>query len=311
MKTVLHIGAHRTGTTTFQSYLSRQKTPLLAQGVASWGPTITRKGLFSGISQPTPATRNSAMGRARGRLALRREKIKWEQGVHTLVVSEENIMGSMARNLRRARLYDDVGERVARFVAAFGDRVDHVVLSIRSLDHYWASVASHCVARGHAVPDRARLSQIAASRRSWRDVITDISCAAPDAHIEVLPFERFAGRPDALMAAILQNPAPRDTGKNWLNRRPDLPTLRRALSDRGEVAETLRGSDNRWTPFTPAEVADLRETYADDMFWLISGAGGLATVTEDLDRTEAEWPTGSLTRGQPDDKQERRMAQPR
>ncbi|WP_299687660.1 hypothetical protein [uncultured Tateyamaria sp.] len=311
MKTVLHIGAHRTGTTTFQTYLSRNRTALQAQGIACWGPWITRKGLFAGIQQPTPMARRSAMGRARGRLALRRHMVQQDLGAQTLVVSEENIMGSMVRNLRHGKLYDDVGERLARFIAAFDGDVHTVVVGIRALDHYWASLAAHSVVRGYSVPDRDCLSHICAARRTWRDVISDIACAAPDARIQVLPFERFAGQPDAQLSAILGRRAPQDAVSDWRNRRPNLAQLRAVLAERGERPDMLNGPGERWNPFFRAEVSALREAYADDMFWLTAGASGLATLTEDLDRTEAEWPVDPLTRGHYDDIKERRMAQPR
>ena len=311
MKTILHIGAHRTGTTTFQSYLQRNRAILQGQGIACWGPWITRKGLFAGVAQPTPTARRSAMGRARGRLALRRQKIKWDLGARTLVVSDENIMGTMARNMRQQNLYDDVGERVARFVAAFDGDVQEIVVSIRALDHYWSSVAAYHVARGHSVPDRAILSRISRARRTWRDVISDVACAAPLARIQVLPFERFTGQPDAQLAAIMGRTAPQDTALEWRNRRPSIAQLRTVLSERGDHPGQVNGPGDRWSPLLRAEASALREAYADDMFWLTAGAGGLATLTEDLDRTEAEWPNDPLTRGQHDDFKERRMAQPR
>ncbi len=53
MRLILHIGAHRTGTTSFQSYMRRHSAELSDAGIGFWGPVRTRKGLFSGI-QPTP-----------------------------------------------------------------------------------------------------------------------------------------------------------------------------------------------------------------------------------------------------------------
>ena len=90
-----------------------------------------------------------------------------------------------------------------------------------------------------------------------------------------------------------------------------LAHVREVVQPLSGVADILRGPGDRWSPFLHAEVAALRETYADDMFWLTAGASGLATLTEDLDRTEAEWPTGPLTKGQGNDIKQRRMAHPR
>ena len=57
MEIVLHIGAHRTATTSFQAYMRGNAPGLVQGGVAFWGPLRTRNGLFSGLwapVQPSP-----------------------------------------------------------------------------------------------------------------------------------------------------------------------------------------------------------------------------------------------------------------
>ena len=49
MDVILHIGVHRTATTTFQAYLRERSDMLADQGLAFWGPRRTRNGLFHGI----------------------------------------------------------------------------------------------------------------------------------------------------------------------------------------------------------------------------------------------------------------------
>ena len=66
-------------------------------------------------------------------------------------------------------------------------------------------------------------------------------------------------------------------------------------------------------PFDAAQAAALRETYADDLFWLKAGADGLATLTED---PEPERPASKLAsrlkeRGRPHDRPARRLAETR
>ena len=311
MKVILHIGAHRTATSSLQSYIRRNLPALHGAGVGFWGPLRTRKGLFAGI-QPTVVQGRDAPRRARGRIALQLDKAT-RCGVHTLLVSDENMMGSVRRNMRTARLYPDVGERLSRYFTAFDQRIDKVVMSVRGLDHYWASAISYGVARGHPVPDAQHRARIAHGARTWRDVICDVACAMPDTQIEVIPFERAAGRPDAVLAACIGHHTPRDTTSEWLNRGPSAARLRRMLQDRGAPATPVPEHPGRWIPFDTTGRAALREAYADDMHWLLAGAGGLATLTEDLDQTRAghTLPNGSLTQGREHDFQERRMAQPR
>lgn len=310
MKVILHIGAHRTGTMSFQSYIRRHSKELRDDGLGFWGPMRTRKGLFAGV-QPTPGFGRTAARRARGRILLNLKKAQ-AQGVETLFVSDENMMGSVRMNLRKSRLYPDIGERLARYIWAFDQRIDKIVLSVRALDHFWASSLAYGVGRGHAVPDAARCLGIARQPRTWRDVVSDVSCAAPLAQIEVIPFEMSADRPDLMLTAATGHAAPRDAAPEWLNRAPTAAQLRDVLAERGEDIDAVPDTDGRWNPFDTNARAALREAYADDMHWLISGANGLATLTEELDQTRAgkTLPLGPYKRGLGHDIEERRMAQP-
>ncbi|MFL4472002.1 hypothetical protein ACERZ8_19750 [Tateyamaria armeniaca] len=311
MKVILHIGAHRTATTSFQSYVRRHAGDLREDGVGFWGPARTRKGLFAGI-QPTPGFGLEAARRARGRLLLQMKKAQ-TNGVQTLLVSDENMMGSVRLNLRKGRLYPDIGERMSRYVCAFDQRIDKIVMSVRGLDHYWASAIAYGVGRGHALPDADRCAAVAQGARTWRDVVADVSCAAPLAQIEVIPFEVSVGRPDLMLSACTGHAAPRDNAPEWLNRAPNAAQLHALLTERGEDAGAVPNRPARWSPFDRAGHAALREAYADDMHWLVAGADGLATLTEELDQTRAGKtpPHGPHHRGQGHDIEERRMAQPR
>lgn len=310
MKVILHIGAHRTGTTTFQDYLRRNADPLKGQGLVSWGPERTRKGLFAGI-QPGPGVGRNAARHARGRIGLRLEQAA-RSGAKTVLISDENMMGSVRRNLRNRSLYADVGERLSRLICAFDGNVDAVVMTVRGLDHYWASAVAYGVARGHGMPDPADLTRIAACRRTWLDVVSDVACAASGAQIRVLPFERFGGRPDAMVRALTGADAMPDAAPKWLNRAPNCRDLRAILDERGSDAAVVPHGTDRYQPFDRPAIAALREAYADDMHWLIAGANGLATLTEDPDRARAGQtpPFGPSPRGHGHDQRQRRMAQP-
>ncbi|MEP5631929.1 MAG: hypothetical protein ABJP79_08610 [Tateyamaria sp.] len=311
MKVILHIGAHRTGTTSLQAYMRRNADELGDLGVGFWGPKHTRKGLFSGI-QPMQGQGLNAARRARGRIMLQLEKAA-QNGVKTLLVSDENLMGSVRSNLRTGQLYPDVGARLARYICGFDGAVDKVVMSVRSLDRYWSSAIAFGVGRGHKLPTPRRRNAIAGDTRSWRDVIADVSCAAPKSKIEVIPFEVTAGRVDSLAAVCVEHGVPRDGAREWLNRAPDAADLCNLLIQRGDDAGDVPDVQERWNPFDPAACAAMRETYADDMHWLVAGANGLATLTEKLDPTRVRQtlPHGLRNRGQGHDKQERRVAHPR
>lgn len=312
MDVTLHIGAHRTGTTTFQSLIRQQVTALHGRSVGVWGPERTRKSVFPGLFQNStaPRKRNPAL-RAQGRARMLVARAAHE-GLAHLLVSDENMLGSCMHNIRMGALYPAAGERMARVAAAFGGRVHRIVLCVRAQDLWWRSAMAMTVERGHPVPSSARCAAICDNTRSWRDVIADIACAVPNAEIIVAPAESFAGQPQRVLAAALDMPdlaatpfkAPR------LNPSLALPALRQRIEAQGGDASTLPQEDGTWQPFSPDQRARLAEYYADDMHWLIAGADGLAKLTEDTLRSKsaAQPSSGQMTEGQGYDDRQGQMA---
>lgn len=281
MEITLHLGAHRCASTTFQSYVRKHAPALSEQGVSFWGPLRTRKGLFNGLF-PAPGEVNGAKQRkrARGRVRLRAAQAR-ANGTKHLLVSDENMIGSTRQAIRARKLYPAIGERMARMSDAFDGQIDRLVLTVRGHDLWWASACAFAVGRGHSVPDPCALQRMVDTPRGWRDVITDLACAVPNAQIIVQPFETHMGRPDRSLAMATGIEAPRDTDGLWLNKAPDIARLRHLLHERGGDADQLPDQQGRWQPFTAAQLAQLQERYLDDLFWLEAGADGLATYQDD------------------------------
>lgn len=278
------------------------------KGIGFWGPRRTRNGLLHGIL-PTPSLgRNRDLTRrAQGRLKMNLNQSA-ARGVSQLVISDENLIGSVRANLRMCGLYSGVGERMARYGDAFGGAVTSIALNIRSLENYWTSALTYAVARGHRVPQPLQLQALAESPRTWRDVITDIACAMPGVEIKVLPFETFGGRPELQLALLNGCAAPKTYARVRLNASLRLEDLKAHLFD--SAAADLPAGEGRWRPFDAGQTAMLRENYADDLMWLAAGADGLAQLVEDPEQQAAgaNLPQKELTRGRPDDKQDRRLA---
>lgn len=285
MDIVLHLGAHRTGTTTFQAYLKDNCDRLDQAGIAVWRPCHTRKGLFDGLipNAMNRAWRKDMQRRAEGRVNMRLTD-QASEGYHTVLISDENMLGSVQGNIRDSELYPAAGERMSRFLRAFGGHVHRVVLSVRSLDTFWASSLSHSIERGYHVASSRRINDLASAPRSWRHVILDVACALPEAKIQVMPFESNLVDPRAVLRAALNGDLPTDIGQDmqhWINRSLTVPELRKILTDRDQNPDQLPDVEGVWQPFTHSQKTALQEAYADDLFWLAQGADGLATLTED------------------------------
>ncbi|WP_339772350.1 hypothetical protein [uncultured Pseudosulfitobacter sp.] len=309
MDVILHLGAHRTATASFRDALRRNGDALKQAGVGVWGPCRMGRGLLAGIlPQPgTDAPRAARRATGRMRLALRQTAAT---GVATLIISDETMIGAVRTNIRARSLYPDIGLRMARVAQTFDGRISRVVLNIRAQDLWWSSAIACDVARGATMPDYQALNTIAQSRRSWRDVITDLACALPQADLRILPFERFAGRSDAILNAGAGCIAPLPAQGQRLNRAPDAASLRGILAERGTAHTIPDGATGRWTPFTPDQSAHLRAAYASDLAWLAAGAEGLATLTQDPGRTRAgqTLPCAPQKEGQDHDRQKGRLA---
>lgn len=274
---VLHMGAHRSGTTALQTWLGANTAALAAQGIAVWGPDLTRAGLFAGlIRRPCHVTDDDRELAAQASDLIRQEIDRLRESGHTcLIVTEENMIGTMRNNITERRLYPDAKERLRRIDVAFGGAVTHMALGIRCYDTLWASAVSFSVARGHGVPSPDAINALVGQPRGWRDVIRSSQAAVPDRPVTVWPFESFAGAAPAQLAAMVGRPITglgADTGRR--NRSPNADRLRRLLAERGDFAGAaiVGGAQTRWMPFTETQRAMMALRYEEDLAWLRSGS---------------------------------------
>ncbi|PHQ80274.1 MAG: hypothetical protein COB65_11505 [Thalassobium sp.] len=287
MDVLLHIGAHRTGTTTFQCFLQRNQTPLWEAGVAVWTPERTRNGLMAGlVRRPQDITEQVERTGTRSCGVMRVEIARTRAlGMHQLIVSEENMIGAMRNNLREGLLYPLLNERLMRFRAAFADSCSRIAIGIRSYDTLWASQLAFALTQGQAAPDRADLDRLVTQPRTWRKIIREVAGVFPKAEIVVWPFERLVGQPDRQLQILtggvrVTNPM---TGQNdWQNPSPQPAALREILAMRGDKdgAAQMPSATGRWMPFDDDQKEILRAQYQIDLAWLRQGAEGLARFVD-------------------------------
>lgn len=261
--------------------LDQNAGALRAAGVVAWTPDRTRAGLFSGLIQrpediTEPVERRGQ--RSAGLIGVELGRLR-AAGMRRLVVSEENMLGTIGNNLRERCLYPLADERLLRFAGAFG-AARRVGIAVRSYDQYWASALAYAVARGRRMPSAGELARLVAQPRRWRDVIADAARVFPRAEILVWSFERHGARPDAVLTALTDNaPLAVPAGaRRWAHASPRRDRLRHLLRDRGDMAALamVPHGDGRWMPFDADQQEAMSNDYAADIDWLIGGAGGLA-----------------------------------
>jgi hypothetical protein len=305
MDIILHVGAHRSATTTLQRMMGQSGPALNAAGVGYWGPKRTRSGLFSGLIGQDDAVLPWQAGRAEARI---RAQIARERrlGRTALFVSEENMLGSMREVLEHGVLYPGTGARLARFARGMDGHRITVALCLRSYEAWWRSALAFRLTRGGPLPSRGYSARLVAQSRRWRDVISDIAMALPDAAIRVWPHESLSAWPDAVAQTLLSRPLDLSGATARLNTGDTLDRMRHYIADIGLHPGLIRAENGRFEPFDQDQRAQLRAHYAEDLAWLAAGAGGKATFLDRPGR-KISGPAGP-ERGRPDDTNHRRLA---
>lgn len=283
MDVILHVGAHRTATSSFQAHLAHNRPGMADRGTVYWGPRITRGGLFAGIIGGVDAILPWQVRRATGRVGLRLQGVV-ASGASRLIVSDENMMGSMRGTLDEGMLYPDAGPRVAAHAAAFAPHRLRIALGVRDYAQWWSSALAFRAIRGGPVPSHAFRRQVVGQSRRWRHVIEDVARAVPSAQITVYTFEAMALDPSALLRGISGIETPPAMGEAR-NRRPRPEAVRKVFEDCCVPTPDLVGPLGDFMPFTPDEYQALCAQYDEDRAWLAAGADGLANYLDGSDNT--------------------------
>ncbi len=313
----LHLGAHRTGTTGLQVLLNDQRPALRRSGVAFWGPHRTRSGLLAGlIKDPSTLTNRDAKLGQRSCGRLRMEASRMEQnGAQQLVISEENLIGTMAQNLGATRLYGQLSDRLARFAPAFEGRALRIGLAIRAYDVHWASQLAFRVKMGASLPSVADLDRLVTQPRRWRNVIADVEAIFPNAQIIVWPFESWVSNPRRLVTHFLGRDIAFGTMSkpHKSNASATAAELSEIAAERGDLDSALRlstaGIGARYMPFDAAQAGKLQDDYLADIAWLEAGVNS-SRVTY-LDPTEGTFGGANMTEGSHHDQETRSVGSAR
>ena len=305
MEVILHIGAHRTGTTALQAWMLQNADALAASGTAYWGPDRTRAGLFSGlIKRPdlvTPQDGQNA-GRIRMAIAMELDRLS-DQGMKRLIISEENVIGAMPQCVDMLTLYPDMAGRIERVARAIGPQLRRVAVSIRRYDMWWASVLAVTVARGACVPDARALARLAGHPRGWRQVIggawhtlgLPISVWSHEGMGSDHRAQLLAMTPRASLPSGLYEPGRCDNGA------PRIGDLRPRLVAAGQRA--WPDDQARWMPFDGAQRAAMTAHYLEDLAWLRSAPSGIDWLDVSARKTGANPGAATEEEGQHHDRQ--------
>ena len=308
MEICLHLGAHRTGSTSLQVFMNANRKLLSRDRLAVWGPGRTRSGLFAGMMRdPNRLTLSDLEQgqRTLGRVSMEVARAE-HNGIHRLVISEENMIGTMAQNVNRCTLYKQALGRLERFAPAFGGHTIRVGLAVRSYESYWASALAFRIKGGAPFPGNDRLERLTTQPRRWRHLIYDIARVFPEAEIVVWPFEAWSGQPAMQLSALTGRLMPRGMVEPSKAHNASITAAQMheiaVERDEDAIAASLQGAQGRYQPFDAEQIHKLRQDYATDIDWLIQGSDGLATYYDSTGATSGE---PQDARGRYDDEENR------
>lgn len=238
---ILHLGAHRTGTTGLQNYLKNNNPIFAKNGYATTFPPTSRRIKFSEISRGPVGT----------------------------IYSEENSTGYMEENINSSLLYPNIKEYSLRL----GDIIKStniVIFSIREIYEYWNSSIMFCIKNGTAkLPSEAHLEKISSSSRGWSSVVSELSSNFPkETAIHIKDHRWKLGNPKQQLKSITNIPFVAETKsvKNVHNPKPDMEYVIDILKKSGDTCGAHRLAKIKGgSIFTAEQIYRMKDRYLDDL----------------------------------------------
>ncbi len=281
---VLHLGAHRTGSTGVERTLHANAERLKQEGIVVWSPEFLR-----GMDTFKPVRCNTVFD-AQEKAAFAAQIAA--TGAGTLVLSEENILGSMGTNIEKGQFYRNATSRLRTCAAFLPTQPKRIGIGIRDYASYWFSVYSFSLGRRPMPPFEALKPGLFTIQRSWRNVIADTRAAFPQAEIIVWPMHILRGHLRQVASLLVDMSA------------RELKPLRRKINasigtDRVPLAHALREAEpelefdellarldameqpekDSYQPFTKSELRVLDAQYRQELEEFRAGAYGVHLVT--------------------------------
>ncbi len=298
MDLILHFGAHRTGSTALIRCMEKNRDRLAAAGVAFRSPETLRA--VPDFAPVAELTRRAAQGDAVAgdRLGLLRDRLAADaaeagrQGATRLILSDENMIGTMPASLKHRTIYPDAAARLAAYATVLPARPALIAFAVRGYAGWWPSAYAYVLPRHPLPPFGALGDALAQGGRGWADVVRDLRAVFPGVPILLWPQETFADGMTRVVAALAGlagtdglepvtariNPAHLRRQVEQIHRlRKEDPTLAgKALAARLAMLGEVKG---RPPSFRRPQKAALEERYAADLEGLRVVAGRHANLT--------------------------------
>ena len=276
---ILHLGAHRTGSTRLQTILDMNRDVLAEDGLAVLTPPRPGKRITPTIRDviaALPRQRQTRFGRFRN---IRKARVIFSNLIagsapHPApgrsIVSDENLL-SDPFDLSGAGLYPSAYPRLSAFRELLGCPPCEIHLTTRSYDTFLVSAyAMMAVYKGGMPPFDDIRNTLLAVRRGWTDLAADVTRVFPETPLRVTSTEH-----DPMEDRVRDLVGPGLFAKFKLegDKRPNVAPTEEAILAAGGLRGWLSGHDivaryadgTRFDPLTKEERVCLAQRYAEDV----------------------------------------------
>lgn len=273
---ILHIGAHKTGTTQFQDILESQRGHLRAQGLDYLPRRDVRNAKLKSL----------VMNRKYGILSMSRWRKRTfddhTRGMRSdsplAFMSEENMIGTVTDILSNP-IYPALERNLHAWADLFEGKTVDIYFSIRNYSYLLVSAYAEAIRGGVILPPIGQYYKnfLLNDRPDWSSVVDRIIAAWPAANVRVWSLEKYSRNKFEIMeritgCSILRNEIeiPRET------RTPSALTVEKSLlidhgltkKDRKRRIAALFAEDDfkeKFAPFSDREIEHLTELYHTDI----------------------------------------------
>lgn len=202
MKVLVHLGVHKTATTFIQSQLANNRQALAKKGFGMAGIWAVRKrftNLFDRLAWIDPVWRFLTRPALRRRL----ETILGEnEGIHTFLLSDENLAGTIGANYFFGRLYPFAGMRARILAGVLAEHDVRYFLCIRRYPDYLVSSWLQLASKGKPPAFEKYIEKFSPEGRGWAELVADLARAVGRDRLTVWTYDWFSEDPRRVFGVL-------------------------------------------------------------------------------------------------------------
>ncbi len=186
-KVHVHIGAHRTGTSSFQLCLDVNRDVIRAAGYREGFPS--RDGVSSGqLSLRLPQPRHKEIEEFLPRIRRQVARDPMNYPTHPIVISEENIIGGLF-HFQQGQFYPAAEKRFRTLNTALETTPEHALIVVRDYGPLYVSCFRQRAVDRKVGNFRDAVPHYLAMDRGWPELVTAIQTVLQPRHLTVVRYE--------------------------------------------------------------------------------------------------------------------------